>query len=108
MTLNEFLTPEVLLSFQGMILICWIVVQVVKGLIDKAFNHVVTFRIVLLTAAILTGLKTLYEWPHDEKGFSIILMSIVLWIINTGVVALAAMAAHEKIAQPVINKLTHQ
>jgi hypothetical protein len=99
MVMNDFMTLDYVLSFPGMMVICWLMVTLVKNLIDGMFdNH--TKWVVLAVAAILVLVKTIVE-INGTISASKILVALLMWVINTSVVWFATLKAHELIVEPV-------
>lgn len=100
--MNDFVTLDYALSFPGMMVICWLMVTLVKNLLDAVFdNH--TKWVVLVVAAVLVFAKTVVEF-NETISASKILVSLLMWVVNTSVVWFATLKAHELIVEPVTKK----
>ena len=101
--MNDFVNIDYVLSFPGMIFICWLFVQAFKNLIDRTIPDNETMWVVLIVAIILVAVKTLVQ-AKEILTFQSILISILLWIINSVVVWFATLKAHELIVEPITKK----
>lgn len=100
--MNDFVTIDFILSFPGMVLISSLVVQVTKkittNLFDKTKMEHHTYMLVFFVAAVLVALRTWITYTGLDQKDAITLVSyILLWLVNTLVVALASMKSFEAI-----------
>lgn len=89
--MNEFITAEVLTTFAGLVTGTGIIVQVLKYLLDEYINDAIVRPIVFVTATILT-----FIFAGDISS----LQGIVLTLLNSLLVTLAASGGYEYLSNP--------
>lgn len=89
--MNEFFTPEMLATFAGLTAAVGVIVQFTKSIIKRQFND---YAVRIYTFAVSLILTFIFA----PAGFDI--EGVVLTIINSILVALAAMGGYEVISDP--------
>lgn len=92
---GEFMTPEVLATFAGLVAATSIIVQFTKPLIKRSFSDVVVRIYTWIIAIILTFIFLANDLSIE---------GMVLNIINSILVATSAMGAYEVIKDPKAEK----
>ena len=93
--MNEFVTPEFLTTFAGLVAATGIVVQVLKYIFNNYITDVMVRPIVFIVATLLTFIFT--GDLSDVQG-------IVLTILNSLLITLSASGAYEYITDPKAKK----
>lgn len=95
MDYTDFLTIDFVLSFPGMMAICWLVVQGFSNFFEpKIMTPIRTRWVVLAVATLLVLLKTAMAWT-GYTGILPLMIMIAMWLINSLAVWLATLKAHE-------------
>ena len=92
---NDFITMETLATFAGLVAAVSIIVQFTKSLIKNRFGDAAVRVYTFIIALILT-----FIFAKSGTGIE----GIVLTIINSIIVAIAAMGGYEVIADPKAEK----
>lgn len=92
---NDFITMETLATFAGLVAAVSIVVQFSKSIVKKRFGDAAVRVYTFIIALILT-----FIFARSGTGIE----GIVLTIINSIIIAIAAMGAYENIADPKAEK----
>jgi len=92
---DDFMTPETLTTFIGLVAATSLIVQFTKPLIKKVFPDVFIRLYVFIIALILTFI-------FGDADFS--LQSIVLKIINAMIITTSAMGGYEALSDPLLQK----
>lgn len=93
--MNDFMTPESLATFAGLVAAVAIIVQFTKSLVKRQFEDYVVRVYAFIIALVLTFVFA--PTGDDING-------IVLTIINAILITLAAMGGYEAIADPKAQK----
>ena len=93
--MNDFMTPETLATFAGLVAAVAIIVQFTKSLVKKQFNDYAVRIYAFIIALVLTFIFA--PVGYDVQG-------ITLTIVNAILVTLAAMGGYEVIADPFAEK----
>lgn len=92
---NDFITMETLATFAGLVAAVSIVVQFSKSIVKKRFGDAAVRVYTFIIALILT-----FIFARSGTGIE----GIVLTIINSIIIAIAAMGGYEIIADPKAEK----
>ena len=92
---NDFITIETLATFAGLVAAVSIIVQFTKTLVKNKFGDVAVRVYTFIIALILT-----FIFARSGTGIE----GIILTIINSIIVAIAAMGGYEVIADPKAEK----
>ena len=92
---NDFMTPEVLTTFVGLVLATNIIVQFTKSIVKKQFGDGAVRLYAFIIALVLT-----FIFAKAGQGIE----GIVLTIINAILISIAAMGGYEVIADPKAEK----
>jgi predicted membrane channel-forming protein YqfA (hemolysin III family) len=94
--MNEFMTPETLATFAGLVAAVAVIVQFTKSLVKKQFDDYAVRIYAFFVALLLTSVFA--PSGYDIKG-------IVLTVINAILITLAAVGGYEVIADPKAEKI---
>lgn len=92
---EDFMTPEILTTFVGLVLATNIIVQFTKSIIKKQFGEGYVRLYAFIIALILTFL-----FSKIGEGFQ----GIVITIINAILITMAALGGYEMISDPMARK----
>lgn len=92
---EDFMTPEILTTFVGLVLATNIIVQFTKSIIKKQFGQGYVRLYAFIIALILTFL-----FSKIGEGFQ----GIVITIINAILITMAALGGYEMISDPMAQK----
>lgn len=92
---NDFITMETLATFAGLVAAVSIVVQFSKSIVKKRFGDAAVRVYTFIISLILT-----FIFARSGQGIE----GIVLTVINSIIVAIAAMGGYEVIADPKAEK----
>ncbi len=92
---DNFMTPEVLTTFVGLVLATNIIVQFTKSIIKKQFGDEFVRLYAFIIALILT-----FAFSKTGEG----IQGIIITIINAILVTIAAMGGYEMISDPLAQK----
>lgn len=92
---EDFMTPEILTTFVGLVLATNIIVQFTKSIIKKQFGEGYVRLYAFIIALILTFL-----FSKIGEGFQ----GIVITIINAILITMAALGGYEMISDPMAQK----
>lgn len=93
--MNDFITPEILATFAGLVTAVGIIVQFTKSIVKKQLGDYAVRIYAFAVALVLT-------FVFAPAGYD--LQGIVLTVINAAIVTLAAMGGYEAIADPKAEK----
>lgn len=93
--LDDFMTPEILTTFTGLVLATALIVQFTKSIVKNKFGDVAVRLYTWIIALILT-----FAFAKSGQGYE----GIVLTVINSILVATSAMGGYEIIADPKAEK----
>ncbi len=93
--MNEFMTPESLATFSGLVIATALLVQFTKSIFKKQFGDAAVRIYAFTVAFILTIL-----FARSGSGIK----DIVLTIINSVLVTMAAMGGYEIVSDPMAQK----
>jgi len=93
--MNDFMTPEILSTFAGLVAAVSIVVQFTKPLVKRNFIDGAVRIYTFIISLILT-----FAFARTGQG----LQGILLTVINSILIAMSAMGAYETIADPLGEK----
>ena len=92
---NDFVTPEILATFTGLVAATSIIVQFTKPIIKRQFGDIFVRVYIFIIALILT-----FIFARTAQG----IQGIVASIINSVLVTMTAMGGYEMIADPKAEK----
>ena len=92
---NDFVTPEILATFTGLVAATSIIVQFTKFIIKKQFGDSFVRFYIFIIALILT-----FIFGRTNQGIE----GIVITIINAVLITMTAMGGYEMIADPKAEK----
>lgn len=92
---DDFMTPEILTTFTGLVLATAVIVQFTKPYVKKFFTDAAVRLYTWIIALILT-----FIFARNGQGIE----DIVLTVINSILVATSAMGGYEIIADPKAEK----
>ena len=92
---NDFVTPEILATFTGLVAATSIIVQFTKFIIKKQFGDSFVRFYIFIIALILT-----FIFGRTSQGIE----GIVITIINAVLITMTAMGGYEMIADPKAEK----
>lgn len=92
---NDFMTPEVLTTFVGLVLATNLIVQFTKSIIKKQFGDSFVRLYAFIIALILT-----FFFSKIGEGFQ----GIIITIINAILVTMAALGGYEIVSDPKAQK----
>ncbi len=93
--MNEFMMPETLATFSGLVAAVAIIVQFTKTLVKKQFGDYAVRIYAFVVALVLT-----FAFARNGEGVE----GIALTVINAILVTLAALGGYEVIADPFAEK----
>lgn len=92
---NDFMTPEVLTTFVGLVLATNLIVQFTKSIVKKQFGESFVRLYAFIIALILT-----FFFSKIGEGFQ----GIIITIINAILVTMAALGGYEIVSDPKAQK----
>jgi hypothetical protein len=93
--MSDFMTPEMLATFAGLVAAVGVIVQFTKSMVKKQLGDYAVRIYAFVVALILTFI-------FAPAGYD--LQGIILTIVNAVIVTLAAMGGYEAIADPKAEK----
>lgn len=97
--ISDFITPETLFTFGGMVLAVGLFVQATKGIVKDKLPDVWVRLYAFVVALVVVFIVYCYKGAF-AGGTSDIAMTILLGILNALAVTLAAMGGYEAISDP--------
>lgn len=88
---DDFMTPEILATFAGLVAAVSVIVQFTKSIIKRQFGDLAVRLYAFIVALVLT-----FIFAKSGTGIE----GVVLTIINAILISIAAMGAYEAVADP--------
>lgn len=92
---NDFMTPEILTTFVGLVLATNLIVQFTKSVVKKQFGSSFVRIYAFIIAFILT-----YFFSRMGEGFQ----GVIMTIINAIIITMASLGGYEVVSDPMAQK----